>query len=393
MLTPYLPFPLVSGGQIRTYNLLKKLSKNHKITLVSYYRKEEEKKHLAELKKFCEEVVLIKRRKTWGLKNIFLAGITPYPFLVCTYLSKTARNKIEQLINKKDFDLIHVETFYLMPVVPQDKVPILLVEQTIEHQVYAKFVKNFKFLPLKPFLLFDVWKIKKWEKFYWYKATRLAAVSNDDLEIMAESVDKNKLEVVANGIDEEYFDQVKRKIDKPTVFFVGNFKWLPNKEAALNLIEDIWPRIKKKVKNARLLIVGRNVTAKINQYNHKEGIEIKEDIKDIRDAFKKASVLVAPIRNGRGTKYKVLESMACGVPVVTTELGVEGIDAKDGENIFVADSEDELANKTASLLKDKKLNNKIGIAGKKLVRGKYNWKQITKHLDQVYQEMKKKNEA
>jgi glycosyltransferase involved in cell wall biosynthesis len=388
MVTPYFPYPLVSGGQIRTYNLLKKLAPHHKITLVSYYREDKEKEYLPELEKYCDEVVMIKRRPAWSLLNILFAGVTPYPFLVSTYLSATARRRMAGLLENKDFDLIHIETFYLMPMLPKTNIPILLVEQTIEYQVYKNFVRDFKFWPIKPLLLFDVWKIKRWEEFYWRKATRLAAVSQDDKKIMAETVAADKLEVIANGIDKDFFFSVERNVKEPTVFFVGNFKWLPNREAVIHLVKDIWPKIKQQVDNARLLIVGRNVSDEIAAFRKKQGIEIKEDVEDIRAAFAQASVLLAPIRNGRGTKYKVLEAMACGVPVVTTPLGIEGIDAEEGKEVFVRREDGRLAEQAVKLLKDENLNSRMGKAGRRLVRKAYNWEEITAHLDQVYKEMK-----
>src|SRR3989344_3464682 len=177
MITPYLPYPLVSGGQIRTYNLLKNLSKKHKITLVSFVRDSQEKQYLPSLKPFCEKILIYQRRKAWSPLNIGIAAITPYPFLVSIYLSLSLRRDIKELLQKENFDLIHAETFYVMPNIPQTDVPIILVEQVIEYLVYQRFVEGLTvwFLPIMPLLQFDVAKIKFWEKHYWKKAKRLAA--------------------------------------------------------------------------------------------------------------------------------------------------------------------------------------------------------------------------
>ncbi len=95
MITPYLPYPLVSGGQIRTYNLLKNLSKKHKITLASFVRDEKEARFLDELKPFCQKVLILKRRKAWSPINILLSAITPYPFLVSIYFDPSVKNRIK----------------------------------------------------------------------------------------------------------------------------------------------------------------------------------------------------------------------------------------------------------------------------------------------------------
>ena len=141
MLTPYLPYPLDMGGKTRSYNLIKDLAKKHEITLFSFIRKDEEIKYIPELLKFCQKVEVFKRRKAWSLTNIFLSGFTPFPFLVCLYLSLKWRRAITKELNDGNYDLIHAETFYVMPMIPQSRVPILLVEQTIEYLVYQHFLE------------------------------------------------------------------------------------------------------------------------------------------------------------------------------------------------------------------------------------------------------------
>src|SRR3972149_9391079 len=172
MITPYFPYPLVSGGQIRTYNLLKNLSQKHKITLASFVRDKKETKYLNELKPFCQKVIIFKRRKAWSPVNILLSAITPFPFLVSIYFDPKVKRAIKNELENQNYDLIHAETFYVMPNIPQTNIPILLVEQVIEYLVYQRFVES---LPawaifIKPFLQLDVAKIKWWEKYYWRRA-------------------------------------------------------------------------------------------------------------------------------------------------------------------------------------------------------------------------------
>lgn len=387
MLTPYLPYPLYSGGQIRSYNLLKNLSQKHQITLFSFIRSESETKHIKELKKFCFQVKVFKRRRAWDVRNIFLSGITLYPFLVTIYLSKKFKEAIQAELKNNQYDLIHAETFYVMPNLPNPvNLPTLLVEQTIEYAVYQKYVKDFKFFFLKPILYLDVFKIKFWEKYYWNKATRLVAMSNSDKIIMQHSVHNRKINVVANGIDVDHFNQVKATVPRqPTVLFVGNFKWLPNKDAAKFISQKIWPIIKQQIPQAKLWIVGRNPTKDILQLEADRSVTVTGNLSDIRIAFKKSSILLAPIRNGRGTKYKVLEAMASQTPVVTTKLGIEGVVAKG--SVLVSETALDFANQTIKLLTDKKLAQSLAKQAKKIVDSQYNWKSISTQLDNIYQEL------
>jgi len=389
MLTPYLPYPLYSGGQIRSYNLLKNLSENHQITLFSFIRSRSEKKHIKELNKYCTKVKVFKRRKAWDPRNILLSALTPYPFLVSIYLSRRVKTAILKELSSYDYDLIHAETFYVMPNLPKPaNVPTLLVEQTIEYMVYQRFVEDFKLFFLKPLLYFDVLKIKIWEKNFWQKATRLAAMSQSDKTIMQNAVKGRKVDVVANGVDLDHFASASHSKPKiPLVLFVGNFRWLPNKDAAKFLVEKIWPLIHQKIPQAKLWIVGRNPTQEIHNLSNQKNVTVNGSINDIRTVFKKASVLLAPIRNGRGTKYKVLEAMASDVPVVTTKLGIEGISAANKHSVLIAESAKDLSKKTIQVLTDQKLAKTLAINGKKLVTNQFNWQVISKQLDQIYQQL------
>lgn len=390
MLTPYLPYPLISGGQIRTYNLLKNLSQKHDITLFSYIRDDSEKIYQNELLKYCRQVHLIKRRKAWALKNILLAGFTPYPFLVCLYLSKGLKEAIRKVLEQEKFDLIHAETFYVMPQLPKSNLPILLVEQTIEWMVYERYVQEAKNIFLKPLLYFDVYKIKFWEKYFWNKATRLAAVSEEDKEIIGQTISKKNIDIVANGVDIDFFAATQKKktfFGIKTVLFVGNFKWLPNSDAAIFLVEKIWPLIRQKVDSVRLWIVGKNPTEKILSLQKQPGVEVKSDIDDIRTAFAAADVMLAPIRNGRGTKYKVLEAVATKTPVVATPLAVEGLDLLDKKEVFIGEGAAVLADKTIQLLSSRDLGKKIASQAYRILKTKYNWGVISQQLDKIYQKM------
>jgi len=388
MLTPYLPYPLHSGGQIRSYNLIKNLSQKYQITLFSFIRSAKELVHIAELEKYCTKVKVFKRRQAWDPRNILISALTPYPFLVAIYLSKSVKNAIRREL-ASNYDLIHAETFYVMPNLPKPtNIPTLLVEQTIEYMVYQRFVEDFKFFLLKPLLYFDVLKIKLWEKYFWQKATRLAAMSQSDKQIMEKSVKDRKVDVVANGVDVEHFTESRiAKAVNQTILFVGNFKWLPNKDAAKFLVTDIWPKIHQQLPRAKLWIVGRNPTSEILDLSNQKNVTVSGEVDDIREAFQKSSVLLAPIRSGRGTKYKVLEAMASQVPVVTTKLGIEGIAAIDQSSVLIAETADGLADKTIQVLTDKNLAEKLAANGKKLVYNQYNWQAISKELDQIYQQL------
>ena len=386
MLTPYLPYPLLSGGQIRSYNLLKNLAKKHQITLVALIKHDDEKKYIANIAQYCHQVIVAKRpEKPWTLTNIIQTGFGKYPFLVVRNYSTEAKSAVIEKLRAEQFDLIHAETFYVMPHIPTTQTPILLVEQTIEYQVYQHFVETMRFLPLRWLFSLDVAKIRYWEEYYWKQATRVVAMSEPDKEVMLSRIPPLDVSIVPNGVDSMVFKfQNKTLNTDPTILFVGNFKWLQNREAVSILVNKIWPRIVKQIPDAKLWIVGRFPTPEILALKDKQ-VEISDNIEDIRQAYQKSDMLLAPIYGPGGTRYKILEAMASGLPVVTTPQGIEGLGAVDSKEALIRVSHEALADATIQVLQDKKLYRNLAVKANSLVRQNYSWKGIATFLDRIYE--------
>lgn len=388
MLTPYLPYPLVSGGQTRSYNLLKNLADKHDITLFSLIKDKEEKRYVPELEKFCKKVFVFNRSKNpWTLRNVLLTGFSAYPFLVIRNLSREEKRFVTSELNREKYDLIHAETFYVMPHIPKTKIPILLVEQTVEYLVYKHYVQDQASLLLRPVLWIDIAKLWFWETYFWKRANKVVAMSEADKKAMRELVPELEVDIVPNGIDERYFSLKKNLGDgKKRILYVGNFKWLQNREAVQLLATFIWPKIKQRISNSKLWICGTAVTDDIRSLAS-DNVEVVEGMPDIRDAYNSSDVLVAPIKGPGGTRLKILEAMASGVPVVTTKVGIEGLGVVDGKHVLVRDSHDGLVNAAIQILEDKVLAQNLAREARKLVVEKYSWKVSAQRLDDIYQSL------
>lgn len=393
MLTPYLPYPLLSGGQIRTYNLLKKLSQKHEITLFALIKENSERKHIPELEKYCAKVKVFKRsQKPFTLTNIWRTAFSSFPFLVVRNYVPETIDAISKELSDHEYDLIHAETFYMMPHLPKTNVPTLLVEQTIEYLGYESYAEKVKFPLIKRLLKLDIAKIKRWEKYYWNYCDKLIVMSEDDKKFIAREIGSvDKIEVVANGVDAAWFAQKKQHLPAdPTVLSVGTFKWLPNVEAVTFLVKEVWPHIKQKVADSKLWIVGNAPTKEVLAFQSKDpAITVTGGIPDIRDAFKGAHVLLAPVFSGKGTRYKILEAMASETPIVATSIAVEGLGVKHGQEVLISNTAEGLAELTVGLLQDKVKRERLAKNGRKFVTENYDWQSISKKLDQVYLTLKR----
>ncbi len=394
MFTPYLPYPLHSGGQTRSYNLIKHLSRKHDITLFSLIKYDEEKRYIPELVKFCKKVRVFKRPTSpWTLRNVLLTGFGMYPFLVIRNLSQVARKAVEEELAKEKYDLIHAETFYTMPHIPETHVPVLLMEQTMWFPVYRHFVVGTKWWFLKPLLYLDVYKIKICEKRFWRKAAKVVAVSDADKRVMERQVPGLGVEIVPNGIDEQQFVGLKRgSWGVPTALFVGNFTWMQNTEAVEYLVEKVWPKVRGKVRKASLRIVGQAMPEAIKRLGSKEkGVEVVGYAEDIRQEYLKANVLLAPIFGPGGTRLKILEAMAAGTPVVSTSVGVEGLGVKNGREVVICNQPTEMAEAVVKVFRNERVAARLSSVAKNFVNKNYSWRNIARKLDRIYQAVGKKD--
>lgn len=390
MLTPYLPYPLLTGGQTRSYNLIKRLAAlGHEITLFCLVKNSDERRYVPELEKFCKEVKVFPRsEKPWTYGNILRTGFSFYPFLVIRNWAKGEKKEVEKKLSSESFDLIHAETFYVMPHIPKTNIPILLVEQTIEYLVYRHFADEFKIPLVKQFLYFDVMKMKYWELKYWKRAKRVAAMSEEDKKSMLFQLADLDVDIVPNGVDSDFFGQKKTKRSKkPVILYLGNFTWLQNREAVDILVDKIWPKIKDKIPSSKLWIIGKDAKEFFSKLQS-EDIRVDE-VDDVRKIYQQAWVLVAPIYGGGGTRYKNFESFASGLPVVTTSTGIRGTEAKDGTEVIIRDNPSDIAEAVYELINDEILYKKIASNAGKMVREKYDWDSIAKKLSSIYEQLGK----
>lgn len=392
MLTPYLPYPPTSGGQVRSFNLIKNLAKDHQITLFSLIKNEQEGKYVENLKKYCKKVAVFNRpAKPWTLKNIFKTGFGTYPFLVIRNFSSEEARLVAKELEEGNYDLIHAENFYVMPHIPKTDIPILLTEQTILYSVFQHFVESLPwyFCWLKPILMIDVLKLKYWELRYWRSADYLAAVSPEDKARIEKATEK-KVFIVPNGVDYQYLSARRyEKLVRPTVFF-GNadMHWLQNEEGAKVLLNKVWPLIKKMVPKSKLWIGGKIAPEVLRKYQRLDDVTIEEiGIGEQSKGYQQAWVMVAPMQSGGGSRTKFFEAMASGLPIVTTPEGAEGIPVKNNREMMIRKGCQAIAKASINLLENKELAEQVGRRAKNFVRKKCDWSNSAKLLSKVYKKI------
>lgn len=384
-LTYDLPFPLNSGGKIRAHYLIKNLARCHQITLFSYYRSEEQKRYLPEMKKYCQRIMLFKRRPAWSWQNLVRCFLTPLPFAAATYYSDALKEALKKELLNNHYDLVHFESFYpalYLPLVKKLGAKTLMGNENIESQLYERYVNSQSFFLRWPLKL-EVWRMRLFEEHLWQQADINIAVSAHDATAV-QRVTKKPCPVIPNGVDLETYPQTVARNDRQNLIFIGSLVYQQNADTVKYFLAEIYPLVKQRYPAVKLTLVSGYQPAWLKNYLTDSSITFIQDRETPAvEFFKKAAVLIAPMRVASGTNIKILEAMATGLPVVTTTIGAEGLAVKNGREVIIADQPEAFALAVAELLKDPKRRQALGLAGQTLVKKLYDWSKIADRLEGV----------
>ncbi len=207
---------------------------------------------------------------------------------------------------------------------------------------------------------------------------RCLAVSQNDAEEIHRMAPGVPVSVVPNGVDIEQFTPQREPGEVREMAFSGAMDWLPNIDGVTFFVREVLPLIRQRMPGARLSIVGRNPSQALVRRLSGEAVSFTGKVEDIRPHVARARVVVVPLRIGGGTRLKILEAWAMAKPVVSTSLGAEGLPARDGENIAIADTPDAFAERTAALLADTAAGERLGVAGRRVAEDRFSWPRVAR---------------
>jgi glycosyltransferase involved in cell wall biosynthesis len=371
ILSSFFPFPLTQGGKIRVFNIIKYLSRTHKVTLACL--SDAAVSDYGPLKEYCEEVIVVVRRP--NVVNdffSFLFSSKPYNFVVNS--SRSMRNELQGVLERKSFELIQIEFSTMWQYADIFKgIPVVLDAHNIEADIIRQ-VREFYKNPLRKLLYsLEEKKLRKKEEQAWKDCSICYTVSEHERTVIAASLGQsNKVVAIPNGVDLERFAFSPKAGMDNRLLLLGGMRYQPNLDSALYLLNDIMPEIQARIPGVKIDIAGRELW-RIKDHAAYGGVEFHEDVSDVLPFFRQSDVLLVPLRYGAGTRIKILEAMAAGLPVVTTPKGCEGIEVRHGEHLMIADTPDEFASAVKRVLDEADLRTSLSRNARKLVEEKYSW--------------------
>lgn len=383
--------PLDTGGKLRTYNMLKEFNRRHKITYLALFDEKADATAKQQAYEYSESQIWVNWKETpknslkfytEALLNIF-SGI---PYAIAKYRSAQMAQAIRE--NKDKNDIVICD--FLTPAVnwmgdtARHSTPSLLFQHNVEAVIWRRHYENASTV-LHRLYFYNQWK--KMRNFEgracgWFDG--VVGVSEEDCNIMRKDYNlQNVLGSVPTGVDVDYFSQVQNEPEDGLIIFVGSMDWMANIDAVEYFVSKIYDRVKAKMSYAKLAIVGRKPPPRITELAEKDNsIYVTGTVPDVRPWLARAQTMIVPLRIGGGTRIKIYEAMAASVPVVSTSIGAEGLNVKNGENILIADSPEDFAEAVVKLLTDPELRNKIARSGKRLVEENYSWSKVVDVFEQ-----------
>jgi polysaccharide biosynthesis protein PslH len=385
IITPFLPYPLDQGGKIRIFNLIQHLSRKHTITLACL--SPAMMPDYGPLSDLCDEIIVITRNESFmrDFARFILAGKA---FNCARFYSRTFAERLSNLSARKNFDLVQIEFSLLWQyALLFPDLPVTLDSHNIEYKNVQQIGEASKGLLKRWLYRLEVKRLRSIEERAWQEGAVCFAVSDQERDkITLGAGGQPRIITAANGVDPDRFAFRARGKAEKKILFLGGMDYTPNLDAARYFLGEVFPMIQRAAPEARLLLVGREL-GKLGDLTLLPGVECHESVPEVLPWFYEANLLAVPLRQGAGTRIKVLEAMAAGLPVVTTSKGCEGIRAENGRQLLVADTPDEFAAAALRIMHYPEVGRDLAKKARQLVVEHYTWENAALIMDQSYQQL------
>jgi len=374
--SPYLPFPLSHGGAVRMYNLMRRTAGSFDQVLVSFTETGEPPP--AELLETCVEIVTVKRTGTHSVPS------TRRPEMVEEFYSPDFRSALRDAVREWRPAIAQLEFTQMAQYAADcDPAPTILVEHDITYDLYAQLLA-----------LDEDWDMRRqwrrWRRFEaaaWKQVSHVVTMSEKDRA----AVSGARAILLPNGVDLERFRPSGCEPEPRRLLFIGSFAHLPNLLAAEFFLNEVWPLLL----DVKLhIIAGTRPEFFLERYRDRvtlnldrPGIEVEAFVSDVRPAYERVAVVVAPLVASAGTNIKILEAMAMGKAIVSTPAGVTGLDLSPGEDFILAPNAAEMARAIEELLAEPQRRKGLGAAARRRVEREFGWDRIAQRQAELYREL------
>ncbi len=388
------PYPLRDGESIAVTYLSKAL---HSLGCEMSLLAMNTKKHFVDVSQLPPDFSHYKRIESTELDTsikplkAFANLFSRDSYHIARFVSPSFEAKLIEMLQQDDYDIVQMETLYLVPymetVKKYSRAKVVLRAHNVEHEIWERITNNTSVRFKKWYLGHLTRKLKNFELEHLNDYDMLVAITDRDLCNFRRMGYKNGAMVSPIGIDTSYYhipvDNSKSSSDL-SMCFIGSLDWMPNLEGISWFLEDVWPELHRKMPELALHIAGRNTPESILSMDRSQ-VHIHGEVQDAITFINDHPVMIVPLFSGSGMRVKILEGMALGKCVITTQMGLEGIEAKHKEQVLIANSKDEFLEALDFCRRNPSAAKAIGDRAIKFVEERYDNKFIAQNLYDTYE--------
>ena len=409
-LTHAIPYPPKAGFLSRTYNLLREVGRRHEVDLISFIQEPWIRTHFSSLEEgieesrralgsICRRVTFLpidRVRRRWGKHITALDALLTGKTYTTTWLaSSSARRAIADEIRGGRYHLIHFDTIGLASYRELSaRVPAILTHHNIESHMMMRRADNAMNSVARAYFRIEARRLEAFERLVAPAYAAHITCSELDTERFCRIATEATVVTIPNGVDCEYFNVLNAGTRPNSAVFVGTMNWYPNIDAMQFFLREIWPQLKTRVPDATMDIAGSNPPEDLVRLaSSLPGVTIHGYLPDVRPLIDSAAVFVCPIRDGGGTKLKILDAFAMNKCVVAHPIACEGIDVTAGRDVVLASTPEDFVSQICRLFANDRERADIGIAARRLVEQKYSFRQIGERLISTIEDVVQRHET
>jgi len=387
---PFFLHPTNRGGQIRTLGTLRELNQHHEVHFAAL-NPPENTEGPARSKEYCSRHVAIPhlppKRGTLAIVPQLLASLfNPVPLAVARYASADLRRAVETLIRDQNYDVIVCDFLAAAPNMPDMRRSVLF-QHNVETTICERHVAQARSWLKRGFYAMQASKMRAYEARICQAAQFVIAVSSTDADRIKSMFQVDRVLSVPTGVDVDFY---RRNLETPItadLIFSGSMDWLANVDAMEYFLREVFPLIRQKRPETTITIAGRSPAASLVKAAEEAGnVTVTGTVPDIRPYLWSARVSIIPLRIGGGTRLKVYECMAAGLPIVSTTIGAEGLDYMPGKDLLLADTPAEFAEACLRLLDDSAARKQMASNAQQMVEERFSWKTAARAFESILEQ-------
>ena len=307
------------------------------------------------------------------------------------YRSEAFAQRLRSILEREEFDVIHMESPFLTPYVPLirrlSKAKVVLRAHNVEHIIWKRVAESTPHGLKRWYLKHLSLTLRAYELEHINDYDGVVCITRNDAEYFKHNGCRRPVTAIPFGLEPD--DAAGVSVEPASLFHIGAMDWMPNRESIEWLLDEIWPVVHREVPQAHLYLAGRKMPERW-MHASMEGVSVVGEVPDAGYFIAGKQINVVPLRSGSGIRVKIIEAMAAGKAVVTTTVGAQGIEYTDGENLLIADTPEQFASQIKRLVEDQDYCARVGEAAARLVAEQYDVKKLTDRLLRFYDEIQKR---